>query len=219
MGNSKDWGASLIASNEYQRTKKLRIGIDVDGVLAEFDAGFAARAREMYGNPVPGYKPGDWDWTDSGLTKEQIGNVWDVVLNEPRFWYTLPDEPGFSTESLEDLQIAGHELHFITTRYVTNPNVATPFEQTFDWIVERGITYPSVIVTGEKGLIAKALNLDVFVDDKPANLEKVRESRPKCRTYLLDQKHNAWFGNKALYRRVPSFDAFAQMILKGETQI
>lgn len=196
----------------------MRIGIDVDGVLACFEKGAVNISRSQCGKPELGYRPGDWDWTDSGMSREEIKNMWEGILHQRSFWYNLENAPGFTADSLDNLQHAGHDLHFITTRYVKGGGIK-PFEQTFDWLVERGVIYPSVIVTEEKGLIAEALHLDTFIDDKPENLIKVREARPKCKTYLLDAPWNQWYGDKVLYRRVPSFNAFADMILKGETKL
>ena len=68
----------------------LRLGIDIDGVLADFRNAFRDTARECLRREV-----GSDSQTDNSLTHVDIDRVWNHIARRPNWWMTLRAyEPG-----------------------------------------------------------------------------------------------------------------------------
>ena len=87
----------------------------------------------------------------------------------PDFWESLQEiEPGMIRRLAELADERRWEMLFITSR----PKSAgrTVQRQSQRWLQEHGFPMPSVyVVHGSRGQIAKALQIDVVVDDRPEN--------------------------------------------------
>jgi len=190
----------------------MRIGIDLDDVLADFISEFAEIAYDIYGRPQPETKPVDWEWSNFGLSKEEQGVVWDRIINTFNFWEKLMVEPGADRISMVRLLQDGHDLVFITARAKTSGY--TVQEQSARWLNKNfGISYPTVIVDTNKGPLAAALKLDYFVDDRPKNCWEIQDAVPTCKVFLKNSSHNV---NQDLgYRpleRVKDFNEFVNKV-------
>ena len=156
----------------------LRIGFDMDGVLADFAAAYHAVEARLFGpitrtqaddpenaDPQPEHSAGDRRRTDL---------VWDVIRATPNFWMTLkPTEPGAVRRIHEMMLRHRWEVFFITQRPATQGD--TVQRQTQRWLVEQGFDLPSVLViAGSRGAAAQALRLDYHVDDSPNNCVDVK---------------------------------------------
>jgi uncharacterized HAD superfamily protein len=177
----------------------MRLGIDIDGVLADFNTAFYNRLIKVVGrNPFPAnYQPTDppcWEWpTAMGYTYEEEMATWADVWDDAYFWQHLNDEQDAS-ETLQQIDklsvIQGHEFYFITNRKGKFVK-----QQTERWLESRGIYYPTVLISGNKIPIINALKLDAFLDDR---LDTVNEAQRcvdegeilPCRIYLRDFSHN-----------------------------
>jgi 5'(3')-deoxyribonucleotidase len=49
----------------------MRIGIDIDDVLADFIVEYVKIANGLFGKPEVDAQPVDWEWSNFELTKEQ----------------------------------------------------------------------------------------------------------------------------------------------------
>src|SRR5258707_517829 len=83
-----------------------------------------------------------------------------------------------------------HDLFFIPSRV---PSLGvSPILETADWLKRyHGLSSPTVLVVdpaSRKIPIAKALDLDAFVDDKPSTVLMMRDAGIK--TYVYDQPYN-----------------------------
>jgi 5'(3')-deoxyribonucleotidase len=168
----------------------LRIGVDLDGVLADFEAGFAPILEKLTGMPFPvgrGKEPPAWDWPElMGATKVEVERAWQIARNSPTFWRALPVLPGAESALpvLERAACDGHHLYFITSR-----EGQLVQWQSADWVRwATGILCPSVLVCDLKPLAAAALRLDALIDDAPPNLSALPR---RCRGYLVNRLHNA----------------------------
>lgn len=167
--------------------KRLNIGFDVDDVLADFVSAFVTLARTIFDKPAPGYRPANWEWTDSGLTPAQIDEVWRQIKNTRNFWENLRVADGAGANAL--LKLASHRLFFITARIPTPGH--TEEDQTAMFIRNNfNLDFPTVIVTANKGPIAAALQLDYYIDDRPKNCLEIKRAAPACRVFLKDASHN-----------------------------
>ena len=180
----------------------MRIGIDVDGVLSDT---LVAIHRKFPG----------WDTSKGwygGFTKEQFDTVWDDAKNTENFWLNIPTVEGISLYSMRELGDR-HDLYFITDRFDTVGGSAV--RQTLKWLMDKLLWAPpaGVIVAKNKGPVASALGLHMFIDDKPQNCLDVRYCVPNCQVYLCDLPHNLnWRGDLP---RVENFNAFAKLILEA----
>ena len=175
----------------------MRIAFDLDGVLADLHGQFAATALRLFPeldtsvvtSPEVGASPpdeGDPDatvvaspmpLTNPPLTGRQSELVWDALAAQENFWETLAEiEPGTIARLAAVADERRWEMLFITSR----PRSAgrTVQQQSQRWLQQMGFPLPSAyVVHGSRGLIAKALQIDMVVDDRPENcLDVVLES-------------------------------------------
>ncbi|HET7217054.1 MAG TPA: hypothetical protein VFJ02_03365 [Vicinamibacterales bacterium] len=171
----------------------LRIGFDMDGVLADFGSAFREYGARLFGPVVPvnthiGHRrlPGDQPETEEArqaaaeeearanieharALRRREDKIWQVIESTPNFWATLkPIEEG-TVRRIHELMLRHRwEVFFITQRPFTEGE--TVQRQTQRWLVEQGFDLPSVLViSGSRGAAAKAIRLDYHVDDNSQN--------------------------------------------------
>jgi hypothetical protein len=176
----------------------MRIAFDLDGVLADLHGAFAATALRLFpeldtavlkeseiGASPPAEEGGEPSIVarpkthgELPLSSRQSDAVWKTLSAMPDFWETLGEiEPGMIKRLAALADERRWELLFITSR----PKSAgrTVQRQSQRWLQQMGFPMPSVyVVHGSRGLIAKALQIDVVIDDRPENcLDVVLESQ------------------------------------------
>lgn len=176
----------------------MRIAFDLDGVLADLHGAFAKMALRLFPEldltaveaPEVGASPPDTEEFPSEvaptpnapmaslpLTSSQSAAVWRELSSTPNFWETLKEiEPGVIKRLATLTEERRWELLFITSR--PRAKGRTVQRQSQRWLQEMGFPLPSTyVVHGSRGQIAKALHIDVVVDDRPENcLDVVLES-------------------------------------------
>lgn len=167
-----------------------RIGIDVDGVLAAFNESFIPLMANFTGrNLFPeNFVPTTWNYPQTvGYTDKEVAAVWDWIVQSPDFWMNLGALPNFEVFAkwMSTLNPWTYELYFITAR----PGLAAKW-QTEEWFYERLGMTPTVIISSEKGMVARALRLDFYVDDRLENTADVTVLSPTTQVFLLDQPWN-----------------------------
>lgn len=169
----------------------MRIGVDVDGVLARFNESFAQRLVDVTGRSLipTGADFPCWGWPSHyGYTAAEESATWENVRQDKTFWFRLGAYDDTHTVLLEllRLQLIGHDIYFITSR----PGVRAK-QQTEDWLRVQGFaSTPTVLISSAKGMCAQALCLDSYVDDRWENVVDVAESTLTCHTCLLDRPWN-----------------------------
>ncbi|MFZ3579680.1 5' nucleotidase, NT5C type [Virgibacillus sp. DJP39] len=120
-----------------------------------------------------------------GLTEEQGKAMWKDSLEE--IYYTsCPPFPG-AVETLNELNEQGHEIYYITARPSEHG------ERTKRWLLETGFpvkddSFYYGMRDEEKIHIIRQLNLDYYVDDKPAVLDTLMQDSVKL--LVKDQSYN-----------------------------
>ncbi|MBW8869119.1 MAG: hypothetical protein JF610_17610 [Acidobacteria bacterium] len=165
-------------------TVPLRIGFDMDGVVADMDAELLRQAEIVFGRPMAQQPQRAADPVSAtppetsspeqaaaeaapdnvppqlrlNLTSRQQRRLWHHVEAIENFWQTLDEtEPGKSAGATAQLQSQR-------------------------WLESKGFTLPSVfVVQGSRGRIAAALGLDLVIDDRPENcLDVVVDSKARA---------------------------------------
>jgi 5'(3')-deoxyribonucleotidase len=184
----------------------MRIGFDVDGVLADYTGAYRHLAKQLlHGKPDDSLVQTSWDFNSLGLTPDEEKFVLDHILATPNWWMTLDVLPNTSSVKVAQHH---HELFFVTSRHDTGGVAAS--RQTQHWLHDYcGITFPTVIVSHAKGPIIQALELDYFIDDRDMNLYHIRECHPDCQIFLHDQPYNQHVQDVT---RVPDVNTFLKQI-------
>lgn len=204
------------------------IGIDLDGVLANFNAAYRARLISVTGRDLIPFEvcrgwtsaetPPTWNYAPYyGYTPEEDADTWRSIRTDPTFWQNLRGLPG-ALEMLNGLaaRLTGlydpiPEVYFITTR----PGIDVK-GQSESWLMNAGIDIPTVLITrGEKGDLARGLGLTHFLDDKPENCLSVKTLSTTTETFLLACRYNEWAQDDAQYtgvRRIGRLDDFTEAL-------
>ena len=141
----------------------VRLGLDVDGVLADFRTAFHTLAISEYG---------DKRSTDieASLSKADIERLWKAVARIPNWWAELP---AYESDQIARLYALSRrwrwEVFFMTSR---PPSAGDAVQlQTQVWLERHGFYMPAVLTAPAlaRGEIARALRLDLVVDDHLLN--------------------------------------------------
>jgi hypothetical protein len=159
----------------------LRLGFDVDGVLADFRSAFRATASECLGQALDangdGAKP-------TPLTQNDVAKVWAHIARTPNWWMKVPPhEPQEIARLYALARAARWEVFFLTKRPAS---AGEPVQfQTQWWLELQGFYLPAVLtVPGSRGELANAMRLDLVVDDQIVNCAEVISAGP-TRTLLM----------------------------------
>ena len=186
----------------------LRLGFDLDGVLADLDAALRREAVRLFpgvdirdsadraaapgaaeADGADGADPTETAPSSLNLTRRQERQLWDAVRRIDNFWETLDEtEPGIIRRLGETARAQRWEVMFLTSRPRTAGDVVQLQSQR--WLRSRGFEFPSVfVVSTSRGRIASSLELDVVLDDRPEN----------CLDIAIDSKARAilvWRGDQ-----------------------
>lgn len=170
----------------------MRIGIDIDGVLANFWKGYEELHIEVAGADLfgdkkwPNAEPQCWSWPETfGYTKDQTTEVWKRIRESKVFWYELDPLPEYEAFKEWISNNDKDEIYFITNRMGQVPKL-----QTEVWFGHHEIPYATVLISEEKGLCCDALDLELYIDDKPENITQVELQSPDTNAFLLLRPYN-----------------------------
>jgi hypothetical protein len=156
----------------------LRIGIDVDGVLADFRTAFHETSRTSLGRHIDAIEDPK---STQALAQDEVKRVWETVARTPNWWMTLkPYEPDQIARLYSLARAAGWEVFFLTNR-PGSAGDSVQF-QTQSWIEQHGFYMPAVLtIPGSRGEVANGLRLNLVVDDLLLNcIEVVGASTAKA---------------------------------------
>lgn len=145
--------------------KPRKIGLDIDGVLADFITAINQRLGVDTDRPVT-------HWNDP-----VIRNGFDSIKKDKEFWATLP--------VLTQPETIPFEPHcYVTSRSIDQ-------EVTQKWLDDNGFPSATLVSIGHnqsKVETLKQLKVDVYVDDRFENFIELNNSGIFC--YLFDAPHN-----------------------------
>ncbi|PYR95027.1 MAG: hypothetical protein DMF84_03285 [Acidobacteria bacterium] len=154
----------------------LRIGVDVDGVLADFRSSFHAAAIRVLRRDVD--TTNDSPQNPGALAPQDVRRVWDYIGKTQNWWMEVEAyEPEQIARLYSLTRAAGSEVFFLTKRPPTSGD-SVQF-QTQWWIERLGFYLPAVLtVPGSRGDIANGLRLDLILDDQMINCVEVVSATP-----------------------------------------
>ncbi|HEX7139205.1 MAG TPA: hypothetical protein VF219_15230 [Vicinamibacterales bacterium] len=165
----------------------LRVGFDIDGVLADFGSAYREVERALLGDVAGASPSAPEDDPAPAAERDAVSAaagprnaerrrrvVWDRIRATQNFWTTLKATEPDAIRQLHALMIRHQwEVVFITQRPATAGD--TVQRQTQRWLVQQGFDIPSVlVVAGSRGAAIHALRLTHHVDDSPQNCVDVK---------------------------------------------
>lgn len=177
----------------------LRLGFDVDGVLADFRTAFDAAARGV------AQLAADFDpdaAADEPLTTRDVRRVWSHVRRTANWWTRLDAyEPAQIARLYALARRLRWEVVFMTRRPESGGD-RVQF-QTQWWLESHGFYLPAVVtVPGSRGDLANALRLDMIVDDQLHNCVDIVSGSPAKAILLMRDGENQAVREHALSRGV-----------------
>jgi hypothetical protein len=182
----------------------IRVGFDVDGVVADFHAAFRATAADVdkESGGAPARRP---------LNTDVVKRVWDRIGRTSQWWLTLdPYEPDQLPRLYRTSRERRWEVYFLTTR-PSSAGETTQF-QTQWWLEQHGFALPSVMtVPGSRGDAANAVKLDIAIDDRLTNcVDIIAASRAKA--ILVLRREDPRIREQALARGIGVVSTLAEAL-------
>lgn len=154
----------------------MRLGIDLDGVVADFNEGWTRLHREEFGSEVTPEMVTTWDGLHhvAGFTDMETFWRWARPnVRRPSIFRHLTPYPG-ALDTLRRLDALGHRIVIVTTK----PNWARV--DTLRWLADHEVPTGEIHITFRKSDVP----CDVYLDDSPhvlAELVRHRSDAHICR--------------------------------------
>lgn len=142
-----------------------RIALDIDSTLHHYWDVFDRVARERYGVALP-YEE-QTAWGISILERDQLIACVEETHSDANVLAAEP-YPG-AVETVRDWHEAGHWIH------VTSHRSTSARDATANWLRAIGMPFDDLHCSWDKISRCVELNVDVLVDDSPANIRRAGE--------------------------------------------
>lgn len=148
----------------------LRLGIDLDGVVADFNAGWMARYNDAFGTRLTPDQVQSWDGLYTLTHFEDMAGFWDWARDHggSSIFRFLDPYPG-AVDALRALNRDGHDVVILTTK----PDWAV--HDTLEWLADHRIPTREIHILEDKHRI----DCDVYLDDSPHVLPALIANRPE----------------------------------------
>ena len=193
------------------------IGVDLDGVVARFESGYAPLLTKRCGIEFPLDSPEFppvWHWPNAwDVPQDAQDAAWQEIKEDPTFWLSLLPMPGAEEclSELDYLSWKGHNIYFITHRMGAQAKRSTE-----RWLQIHGMENPTVMLVEQKHLAAVALRLDAYIDDMWENVTEVKHFTKQhglpTRVYMARRPYNRSQFNLALDRGIIPVDSLREML-------
>ncbi len=148
--------------------RRLRLGIDLDGVVADFNGGWTALHNAEFGGAISPDDVVTWDGLPEVSGFADMGEFWDwasPTADRPSIFRHLATYDG-AIEALTRLR-RDHDVVVVTTK----PHWAV--HDTYGWLSDVRFPTTEVHITDHK----ETVDCDVYVDDSPLVLERLVRHR------------------------------------------
>jgi len=147
----------------------VRLGIDLDGVVADFNRGWILQYNHQYGTELPLDAVQSWDSIPNLTHFEDMSAFWEWAQGHDghSLFRHLETYPG-ALEALSWLNNKGHDIVILTTK----PDWA--ISDTFIWLGETRVKTREIHILEDKWRI----DCDIYLDDAPHILRRLVAKRP-----------------------------------------
>lgn len=186
----------------------MRLGFDIDEVICLLSERIARNTMAKFDMSYEDARPMiDKFIKDYNFKRDNAHNETNEVIkfflyeayNHDTLLSAPPDKEG--QKAIKSFKHGGHSIHFITSRDKKFKDL------TVNWMRKNKIVFDSIDFVGhggEKGIIARALNLDFFLDDLEASLESLHKYKKRWRKglCLLDKPWNDGYIDGSRFKRL-----------------
>jgi 5'(3')-deoxyribonucleotidase len=178
----------------------MRLGIDLDGVVADFTAGWMRFYNREFGTELTSEDSQRWNDLVDLTHFADIDEFWrwSADLDGHSVFWHLEPLPG-AIDALHALDRIGHDIVVLTTK----PDFA--IDDTHEWIQIHGIPATEIHILEDKWLI----DCEVYLDDGPHVLPRLVAHRPGS---LVCRYVRPWNRPVAGAIDVAGFDEFRELV-------
>jgi 5'(3')-deoxyribonucleotidase len=178
----------------------VRLGIDLDGVVADFNAGWIRRYNEEFGSEIGLDAVDHWDAIPSLTHFENMSGFWKWArdLDGHSLFHHLEPYPD-AIETLGRLARARHQIVILTSK----PYFA--ISDTFAWIADYKVPTREVHILEHKWKV----ECDVYLEDAMFNLEDLVAHRPESTVCRFVRP---WNSPVAGTHDIQDWDEFATLV-------
>jgi 5'(3')-deoxyribonucleotidase len=154
--------------------RRFVLGVDLDGVCADFYAGLRPIAAEWLGVPVEKLPAAvTWDLPEWGVDKAPGGYdaLHRFAVTQRDLFRVLPVMPG-APQALRRLSDEGVRIRIITHRLYIKHFHQVAARQTIEWLDYHDIPYWDLCFMREKADVGA----DMYVEDSPENIKRLRDA-------------------------------------------
>jgi 5'(3')-deoxyribonucleotidase len=178
--------------------RRLRLGIDLDGVVADFNTGWITRYNREFATELQPTQVTSWDGLVPLTHFADMDDFWHWARSgTPTVFGDLPCYDG-ACDTLQ--QLARHHRVVVVS---SKPNWAIP--DTLRWLAEHRMPSREIHFVWDK----TAVPCDVYLEDAPHNLEALVTSRPES---LVCRMVRPWNEPVPGARDVRSWTEFAECV-------
>lgn len=160
------------------------LGVDLDGVCADYTESFAAVVAADRGVPSSALtREVSWDFAEWDLDRDEFLRLHRSGVQEHHMFRDMPAMDGVA-DALWRLSDAGVWIRIITHRLATNWGHAVIVSDTVEWLDAHRIPYRDLCFLGAK----PEAQADAYVEDAPHNVEALRDSGNTV--VVFDQPYN-----------------------------
>ena len=148
----------------------MRLGIDLDGVVADFNAGWIRIHREEFGSELQPEEVTTWDGLHVLAGFADMAAFWDwaqATEYRPSIFRHFDPYPD-AVDTLRALDASGHEIVIITAK----PRWAVT--DTLRWLADHELPTTEIHIQSAKYRV----DCDVYLDDSPFVVPELVEHRP-----------------------------------------
>jgi 5'(3')-deoxyribonucleotidase len=165
-------------------TSDFVLGVDLDGVCADYNSGFREVVAADRGvEPESLAMPTEWGFHDWGLDDNEFARLHKLAVSDKRMLRHLPPIDGCA-DALWRLSDMGAWIRIITHRLYINWGHAAAVSDTVAWLDENRIPYRDICFLGAKPQV----EADAYIDDAPHNITALREAGNTV--IIFDQPYN-----------------------------
>lgn len=164
-----------------EEASKFVLGVDLDGVCADFIGGFRRIAAEWLGvneselTSAPSYDYPEWKMDSAGGWLD----AYHYAITRREIFRTLSPIPGASV-SLRRLWTAERvRIRIITHRLFFEFFHAEAIKQTIEWLDRHAFPYWDICFMRDKA----AVGADLYIEDSPTNVEALRAAGKRVICY------------------------------------